>query len=335
MGGTHPRSSHLLALLLIVVCFIHSSSSAARRPQKPHLPQTNLLFIIFDDLRPELSVYGKSHMITPNFERLAKRSVVFDTALCQVAVCNPSRNSLLTGLRPDATSGYNFQKAYQTKIFPEHLISAGYKTAGYGKIRHWDGPDKNLWTEDQFDGPLQPNGKIDGKYMNWYEYQDYEWRSMNSSVMPDKSKPLDTYPDAELARRASDRIRKFANGANYWMTAVGFKMPHLSLHVPHKYWDMYADKEDVWRKADDSIRSFPQNAPPVSYRCCADKNWKYMDQEGGGKASKFEVLGRLNKTLSSDMYVESQRGYAAAITYVDEQLGKLLDVLDELQVRQI
>ena len=94
-------------------------------------------------------------------------------------------------------------------------------------------------------------------------------------------------------------------------------------------------KEDVWRKADDSIRSFPQNAPPVSYRCCADKNWKYMDQEGGGKASKFEVLGRLNKTLSSDMYVESQRGYAAAITYVDEQLGKLLDVLDELQVRQI
>jgi hypothetical protein len=61
------------------------------------LPPTNLLMIMFDDLRPELSIYGRSHMITPNFERLANKSVVFDYAFCQVAVCNPSRDSMLTG----------------------------------------------------------------------------------------------------------------------------------------------------------------------------------------------------------------------------------------------
>jgi iduronate 2-sulfatase len=68
---------------------------------------TNLLMIMFDDLRPELSIYGRDHMITPNFERLAKRSVVFDYSFCQVAVCNPSRDSLMTGLRPDSVGTYS------------------------------------------------------------------------------------------------------------------------------------------------------------------------------------------------------------------------------------
>ena len=61
------------------------------------LKQTNLLFIMYDDLRPELSIYGRNHMITPNFERLANKSVVFDQAHCQISVCNPSRDSMLTG----------------------------------------------------------------------------------------------------------------------------------------------------------------------------------------------------------------------------------------------
>lgn len=68
--------------------------------------KTNFLLIMFDDLRPELSIYGNEGMITPNFERLAKRSVVFDYAFCQVSVCNPSRDSLLTGLRPDTVRTY-------------------------------------------------------------------------------------------------------------------------------------------------------------------------------------------------------------------------------------
>ena len=62
------------------------------------MSKLNLLFIMFDDLRPELSVYNQHHMITPNFERLANRSVIFDKAFCQIAVCNPSRDSLLTGI---------------------------------------------------------------------------------------------------------------------------------------------------------------------------------------------------------------------------------------------
>lgn len=83
-----------------------------------------------------------------------------------------------------------------------------------------------------------------------YEYQDFEWRSMKSSVMPDKNKDLDTYPDAVIANRASEQMRNFVNGKasrsgkgegihKYWMTGVGFKMPHTALHVPYKYYQMY------------------------------------------------------------------------------------------------
>ena len=111
------------------------------------MESTNLLFIIFDDLRPELSVYGKDHMITPNFERLANRSVVFDYAFCQVAVCNPSRDSMLTGLRPDSVGVYGFQNSYgYHMIWPKHLARYGYNTAGVGKVRHWDGKDGDTWT---------------------------------------------------------------------------------------------------------------------------------------------------------------------------------------------
>jgi len=113
----------------------------------------NLLFIIFDDLRAQLSIYGQKYMITPNFERLANKSVIYDLAYSQLAVCNPSRDSLLTGLRPDSVGTYSFQWSFRDHmIFPFLLASSGYKTAGFGKILHWDGPNANVWNHRQYDG---------------------------------------------------------------------------------------------------------------------------------------------------------------------------------------
>eukprot|EP01036_Dinobryon_divergens_P057863 gene57863-77215_t len=77
---------------------------------------------MFDDLRPELNIYGKDYMITPNFNRLAAKSVMFDHAYCQVSVCNPSRTSILTGLRPDTTASYAFEWEFRPFFtFPKHL----------------------------------------------------------------------------------------------------------------------------------------------------------------------------------------------------------------------
>jgi iduronate 2-sulfatase len=83
--------------------------------------------------RTELSIYGRDHIISPNFDRLAAKSVVFDKAYCQIAVCCPSRNSILTGLRPDTTGSYEFQELHSgIRTLPEVLGSFGYRTAAYG-----------------------------------------------------------------------------------------------------------------------------------------------------------------------------------------------------------
>lgn len=119
-------------------------------------------FSRYDDLRTELSIYGREHMITPNFERLAKKSVVFDYAFCQVAVCNPSRDSMLTGLRPDSIGVYGFQASFRPHmVWPSQLARSGFNTAGYGKVLHWDGNDKDIWSYDQYEN-------------DWYGYQSTE-----------------------------------------------------------------------------------------------------------------------------------------------------------------
>ena len=149
-------TTHLAFVLGVTTLLSHLSHTAA------NIKQTNLLFLMCDDLRPEMSNYGRSFMQTPNFERLAQKSVTFDYAFTSVAVCNPSRDSLMTGLRPDTNGNYNFQRSWSPHLaFPQQLIRSGYNTAQVGKIFHWDGNNKAVWSFDAFD-----NG--------WYDYQNKE-----------------------------------------------------------------------------------------------------------------------------------------------------------------
>ena len=198
--------------------------------------QTNMLLIMFDDLRPELSVYDRNHMITPNFDRFAQRSVIFDQAYAQIAVCNPSRTSLLTGLRPDTTGCYNFQTPHSSHlILPTYLARSGYNTAGIGKILHIETDDKNVWNFEAWE-----NG--------WYEYQSKESGIMNSSVMPDGSTPEEHFRDYQFTTKAIETLRKLVSTSTVdtvvpvtdanepavqaapkpFFLAVGFKLPHLS-----------------------------------------------------------------------------------------------------------
>ena len=221
------------------------------------IPQTNLLMIMFDDLRPELSIYGREHMITPNFERLAKRSVVFDYTFAQVAVCNPSRNSLLTGLRPDTIGSYNFQHSHWGHmILPKALSRSGYNTAGVGKILHWDGANKDIWNYYQYDN-------------DWYGYQGREDSYMNSSAMPDKTRREDQFRDHDFSEKAVNVLKKLSVESKYFMLGVGFKLPHLALHVPYDYYNMYNSKEkkNMWKLSKKELR-FPLSVSEVSWRCC-------------------------------------------------------------------
>lgn len=294
-----------------------------KESNRTNVEPTNLLFIMFDDLRPELSIYGKSHMITPNFERLAKRSVIFDQAHAQVAVCNPSRNSLLTGLRPDSMNCYGFQNGYENHmIIPTRLKALGYHTSGYGKIRHWEGADSSIW-DDHYSG-------------DWYQYQDRERDTMNSTVMPDIYKKEETFPDYIFTTKAIETLKKnIQNKDKLFMLAIGYKMPHLAYHVPYKYYQMYRSRSKYAWLSPDEDRKYPNTSPLQQYRCCADSSYRYMNEEGKLQSKKsfylFDLVNK-NESFPQQIYTELMWGYSAAISFVDTQIGRIFDVLDELNL---
>ncbi|MEO0334307.1 MAG: sulfatase-like hydrolase/transferase, partial [Bacteroidota bacterium] len=125
----------LFFMLLILSCQIPEEVSQST-PKK-----YNVLFIAIDDLRPQLNCYGKSQIISPNIDRLASQSLVLTRAYVQQAVCAPSRNGVMTGLRPDAIGIYNLATFFRDSVpdvvtLPQHFKNNGYQSESIGKIYH-------------------------------------------------------------------------------------------------------------------------------------------------------------------------------------------------------
>jgi iduronate 2-sulfatase len=309
----------LLSFLFFILTSIYVIASNSVRQSLTHEP-TNILFIMYDDLRPQLSIYGVDYMITPNFERLAARSVVFDNAYCQIAVCNPSRDSLLTGLRPDTVGTFGFQHSFRPHVtFPSILNDYGYRTAGFGKVVHWDGNDRNIWTEGQWGGE------------DWYDVQNKEYHYMNASIMPDIHVPEEKFRDYEVASHARDMIRNLHQKDEYFMVAMGFKLPHLSLHFPYKYFDMYRNRTEVFHRPKRELR-FPITSPKVAHKCCANADFVYLAKDGSVRSHDSVGIAPIDFQFPSRMHMELMWGYCASVTFLDTQLGRMLDLLDELEL---
>ena len=141
-------------IYLFILCIVLVGVGCSTQTKEKDYPQKqNVLFIAVDDLRPELSCFGSTHMKTPNFDRLAEMGVRFNRAYCQQAVCAPSRNSLLTGLRPDAIGVYDLYTFFRKKkpdviTLPQLFKNNGYQTEAMGKIYHTghgNSDDKLSW----------------------------------------------------------------------------------------------------------------------------------------------------------------------------------------------
>lgn len=277
----------------------------------------NVLFIAVDDLRPELSCFGKPQMKTPNFDRLATMGVSFSHAYCQQAVCAPSRNSLLTGLRPDAIGIYDLYTFFRKKqpdviTLPQHFKNNGYHTESMGKIYHtghgnsndsesWSVPHWNMGdevsklkkivhgdtTDLERDFP-----KVNGVQLPWYC----------------SNAPENNMTDAMIANHAVTRI-KALNGKPFFL-AVGFIKPHLPFVSPKKYWDLYDPAKIVIPD-----RNTPENMYPLGLA-----NFGELRKYHG-----IQAKGPLNDEQSKNMI----HGYYAAVSMIDAQLGKLLDALEE------
>ncbi len=303
------------------------------------LRETNLLFIMFDDL---VQTSGRDKWITPNLDRLAAVSVNFDLAVSQIAVCNPSRASMLTGLRPDSVGTMGFDAGYKPMlVWPTQLARSGFATSSFGKILHFDGPDKEVWNDESA-------ADIFGKF--WYGVQATERNFLNSTVAPDKYKKEREYPDYDIASKAIKNLRKHwalrqGNHEHRFLTAVGFKLPHLQLNMPFSSFDLYAkslDSDWLEEESPEGHRSFPPSAHPMSFRCCAEEDFIYRREDdtksndtyfvGSADRDHRSTAGMMQRAFPARAYRELSQGYRAGVTFADRQLGRILNTIDELQL---
>lgn len=305
-----------------VGCLVDSARSAAKRP--------NVLFIAIDDLRPELSVYGKP-VISPTFDRLAEEGTVFGRAYCQLALCMPSRASLLTGRRPDTTGVYAFNPDFRAALpdvvtLPEYFKKHGYHTQAFGKIFHND--DKRAWSVPLFKSrkPMYQSAK--GKQVLEWIKEDWRkikftWHLGNEKIKNKRmgglpwevaDVPDNEYGDGDINERAIATLREIKDKP--FFLAVGYFKPHLPFNAPKKYFDLYEDVE---------IEPAPNPFPPKDVPQCAMYNWNDMRHYYG-----VPKVG----PMPADMAHDLKRAYYACVTYVDTLLGRLLDELDRLELRE-
>lgn len=288
----------------------------------------NVLFIAVDDLRPTLGCYGDDLAITPHIDQLADRGVRFNRAYCQVAVCNPSRASLMTGLRPDTlgvwTLPIHFREAKPDAVtLPQWLRKSGYTAVSHGKIYHNPTPDPQSWSEPIRDNPKLPYFYPDGTRdlirdaMN--KLPDNDWRKNNlrgpATASPD-------IPDSKLIDGARtdmciEDLRRLGKSGKPFFLAMGYIRPHLAFVAPRKYWDMY-DSDSLPVLADERM---PEDAPPYALANNSEVS-HYVD-----------MIDMPRPWDANEVSDEAARklvhGYHACVSYIDAQIGRLLKALDE------
>lgn len=278
----------------------------------------NVLFLPVDDFRPEIFAgYNQSHMITPNLNKLTDQSLVFQRAYCQQAVCIPSRNSFMTGRRPDTTKvldqstgigNHDFRVTGPDWIsLPEHFKKSGFTTLGGGKTYHQDHPpnwdEPKSWSQDQPYFPFSPTpcpALAGAKSNSW-------------CPLPEDKYPDSYHYDWQLANHTINTLKYVKNKGGPWFVAAGFRRPHLPWKFPKRFWDMY---DDVNIPAV-LHRNRPKNSPDLAYH---NKILEWQDK-------KYSAMPN---PLPLDMQQLARQAYMASVTWVDSQIGRVLDALDSM-----
>lgn len=310
--------------VLAAACFALSCTSllAAQSASQP-----NILFIAVDDLRTSLGCYGDPLAVTPHLDRLAARGVVFRRAYCQIAVCNPSRASLMTGRRPDSLKVWDLATHFRKNVpdvvtLPQHFKNHGYHTEAIGKIYH-DPPgfrDPPSWT---IPAQLDDTGAVRGKYAaqeNLRLYQPGGKRGQEKAAATEAADvPDNAYIDGRVADLAVERLHVLGGQPQPFFLAVGIRRPHLPFSAPKRYWDL----QDPAKLKTVSPAGPPRGAPAIALHDSTElRGYTGMPATGDWTPDQIATL---------------RHGYYAAVSYADAQIGRVLDALrtDDLEKRTI
>lgn len=302
-----------------------------------HNNRPNILFIAVDDLRPELGCYGNDIIKTPYIDRLARGGVLFNRAYCQQAVCNPSRASLLTGMRPDSVRVWDLRVHFRETVpdvvtLPQHFKDNGYYTAGIGKIYHtvaghmedpiswsipkmkpkakfWVWPDEVLEERKKLHERLRAEGKSEAQV-----------NRIRATATVCEDVPDNARYDGAQTDVAIEKLRELKNHSNPFFLAVGYIRPHLPFAPPKKYWDMY-DRDSIPLAENDFL---PKGSPPVAMNTMYELR-DYMDFLNTPSPTKGALTEEQQRLL--------KHGYYASVSFVDAQVGRLMDALDGLGLR--
>lgn len=303
--------------VLLVIALLAGIASADQRP--------NVLFIAVDDLRPELACYDAKHIKSPHIDRLASRGVVFNRAYCQQAVCNSSRASLMAGLRPDTLKVWSLSTNLRAHLpglvtLPQHFIAHGYRAERIGKIYHTghgNRDDKASWTtqtDHELAARFGPEGQ---KLMDRLKREARVRKDTTTKIrgLPWEAPDVadDALKDGSIATGAIAMMRDMTKGDQPFFLAVGFMNPHLPFVSPKKYWDLY----------DPATITIPDKANPKHIPSMSLSTWGEL-RNYHGMPQRGDVTDAQARNLI--------HGYYAAVSYVDAQVGRLLDELDRLGI---
>jgi iduronate 2-sulfatase len=304
------------SFLLVLCCA--ASCAAADRP--------NILLICVDDLKPTIGAYGDQHAVTPNLDALAKRGLLFERAYCNQAVCAPSRNALLTGLRPSTLGIYdlatNFRIARPNAVtMPQYFKEQGYHTQALGKIfhvGHGNVDDKASWSTEPFKTKVVSYLPQPGETAAPLTKEEALFSNQPAKGLPrgapftKHDAPDNKYADGIMAEEVATRLATRASKPNEpFFLAAGFVRPHLPFTAPKKYWDLY----DPAKLPQPKLTKPPTDAPAY-----AATNW--------GELRQYEGMPE-NGPLTMAQQRELIHGYYASTSYMDAQLGKIIAALDK------
>lgn len=322
----------------------------------------NVLMIVVDDLRPMLGCYGDTQIVTPNIDRLARQGTLFQRAYCQAPQCGPSREAVLTGLRPETTGIYTLNTRFQRAAYP-HVVTLpelfkkhGYHTQSFGKVYHDDRDDAQSWSVPSTPGrrgemweyidedaiksvPFAQRGDLPSVIRRYSP--DVE-RKRNCDVFQAADVPDDALFEGRMTAGVVATLDK-VKGKPFFL-GVGFRRPHLPWVAPKKYFDLYPSPS---LPAPDEARP-AANAPIVA----TYHDSRYLRSAWDDPRKSGIAINRLpdDATMAQRFFTSTEirsyrgvdfgaypsaedvaafrRAYMACVSYVDAQVGRLLDALE-------
>lgn len=275
-------------------------------------PKMNVLLIMADDLRDFGGAFQKDVVKMPNLDRLRARGTTFERAYVQYPVCNPSRSSMFTGLRAEQTGIVGNDVALRKKnpslvTLPQLCKEQGWQSHAFGKLYHLGGGNDPIANQQWMDA---------GK--SWHSAQSYEATKAGKKLLAGRNVTQgalpwcawgaadgndDDQPDGQIAAATVAMIKQLGDAP--WFIGCGFMKPHDPFIAPKKYFDLYPmDDLKTWSDPSDMT---PARQESVGFGAYADAFRKFTDQE----------------------WRELFRAYCAGTTFMDAQLGRVLDVLDQ------